>query len=367
MTAIKSWAILVVLLLFAATAAQSQTNEHNSRDAPLANIKIDSRRVAVAGISSGAFMSTQLQLAYPEIFPRASILAGGPYDCALVTKGMIICLYPKTLSDEDINAAVDRAMKKSYYRLLGDFKQLAHGNVYVLYGTEDKVVGTQIAGSVTQFYEKLQHRLGNELSGMQIAEDGTRKFGHTFPTYLAPAHLPVQFPPGYDDCIQSISPYLGHCQFDAAKNILEHLYPEITTGPEPVNASGAILQLPSASYGATNAAFAGKTLYVYKPKTCFDGKPCGMLVVLHGCNQNDSAIGQTFVRDVGFNRWAGDYHLIVVYPQTRTAPENFGGCWDWWGYTGNHFDTRGAPQILWLARLSRKLTGQSRLTQNTDR
>ncbi|GLU33204.1 hypothetical protein Busp01_30460 [Trinickia caryophylli] len=49
-------------------------------------------------------------------------------------------------------------------------------------------------------------------------------------------------------------------------------------------------------------------------------------------------------RNVGFNRWAAAYRLVIVYPQTRTTNDNYGGCWDWWGYTGQQFDTRTGSQ-----------------------
>nr|CCA86740.1 putative Poly (3-hydroxybutyrate) depolymerase (phaZ) [Ralstonia syzygii R24] len=351
-------------LLFNA-AAQAQSSTSSVVKSPLADVNIQPDRVAVTGISSGAFMATQLQLAYPKIFPFAAMLAGGPYDCALVQRDMAKCLYPSFITDKDLSAAVNRAKKKSYYRLLGDFSHLDHGIVYVLYGTADKVVGTQIAGSITKFYQRLKSLSNGKLDGLQISEDGSRNFGHTFPTYLTP--LPIASPHEDDDCVESIPPYLGHCGFDAAKNILQHLYPQVTTGTEPTNTSGALIRLSADSFGATAATFAGKWVYVYKPAACSNGTPCGLLVVLHGCNQNDEAIGQTFVQNVGFNRWAEDYRLIVVYPQTKTVKENFGGCWDWWGYTGHHFDTRNAPQISWLARIARELSSQPHADQAANR
>ncbi|MEO6926082.1 MAG: PHB depolymerase family esterase, partial [Rhodanobacter sp.] len=45
-------------------------------------LKLDPGRTAVAGLSSGAYMASQVQLAYPELFPNAALVAGGPYGCA---------------------------------------------------------------------------------------------------------------------------------------------------------------------------------------------------------------------------------------------------------------------------------------------
>ena len=125
-------------------------------------------------------MATQLQLAYPETFPRAGVLAGGPYDCITVTGGMKNCLYPAALSSQQLRAMVDRAVQNADNHLLGDLTHLNHGVLYALYGTEDQVVGTQIAGSVATFYRQLKTTLGSQLTDLQISEDGTHDFGHTF-------------------------------------------------------------------------------------------------------------------------------------------------------------------------------------------
>lgn len=341
-------AIAILSLVVTNTNAQTRPTGANPAPAELARVVIDPSRVAVTGISSGGFMATQLQLAYPELFPRAAVLAGGPYDCAVIAGSMGKCLYPATLNAQQIETAVDNAIRKSKAGSLGDLSKLAKGIVYVLYGTEDIVVGAGIAGAVTKFYKTLKQK-DAALAGLTVTEDGTRKFAHTFPTYLAP-------PP--EDCDKSVSPYLGHCRFDGALDILQHLYPDVTTGNEPSKQDGTFMKLVSDRFRSTKTAFIGPNTYLYQPKVCRDGNPCGMLLVLHGCNQNEAAVGQTFARNVGFNRWADDYRLVIVYPQTRTADENY-GCWDWWGYTGQQFDTREAPQMAWLQNLIVRLTGQS--------
>ena len=67
------WIGIVGVALFAASAQAAE---------PLPQLKLDASRVAVAGLSSGAYMATQVQLAYPERFPAAALVAGGPYGCA---------------------------------------------------------------------------------------------------------------------------------------------------------------------------------------------------------------------------------------------------------------------------------------------
>lgn len=349
-------AILAPVLANTNAIAQARAGYADAATTALPRLVIDASRVAVTGISSGAFMATQIQLAYPELFPRAAILAGGPYDCASVNSQWTDCLYPNKLTDQQLNTAVKNALDKSKTGSLGDFAKLANGRVYVLYGTEDKIVGTDIAGSVAKFYRTLKQK-DPALASLAVDEDGARKFGHTFPIYL---------PPPPQDCDVSVSPYLGHCRFDAAQNILRHLYPDIATGSMPSKQPGILIMRSSETFGPTDSAFIGNHTYVYVPKACGNGTPCGMLLVLHGCNQNDGAIGTTFVRAVGFNRWADDYRLVIVYPQTQTATANYGGCWDWWGYSGQAFDTRKAPQMAWLANMIKKLTAPTQQTGSGD-
>ena len=45
-------------------------------------LDIDTDRVTVSGISSGAHMAHQLHIAYSDVFSGAGLVSGGPYNCA---------------------------------------------------------------------------------------------------------------------------------------------------------------------------------------------------------------------------------------------------------------------------------------------
>lgn len=352
MRIVKSWLAFLVMLAASmdtgVAAAQPVSNQVEHKSARPTDWKIQPDRVAVAGISSGGFMAAQLQLAYPETFPLAAVLAGGPYDCAKVTGAMLKCLFPGALSTDQVQSAVDLAVQNAQNQQLGDLTLLDGGKLYDFYGAEDQTVGTKIEGAVATFYETLKVTLKGKIDHLQIDEDGQRSFGHTFPTILPPN--------GSNDCLIPISPYLGHCGLDGAKKILEHLYPAVTTGPQPTSTDGVVKVYRSSTFSSPSNGDIGENLYIYTPKACANGAPCGLLLALHGCRQNDSAIGLQFVQGAGFNRWANDYRLIIVYPQTASVASNYDGCWDWWGYTGAAFDTRAAPQIHWLNSLVKQLT-----------
>ena len=97
--------------------------------------------------------------------------------------------------------------------------------------------------------------------------------------------------------------------------------------------------------------------FVYVPKSCAAGETCGLHIALHGCQQNADAVGESFARDAGYNRWADARHLVVLYPQTRAsyAPLNPKACWDWWGYSGTDYDTQQGVQLRWLANAAAAL------------
>ena len=88
--------------------------------------------------------------------------------------------------------------------------------------------------------------------------------------------------------------------------------------------------------------------YAYVPARLRRPSRCRIHVAFHGCRQNAQAVGERFVREAGYNRWADSNRLIVLYPQTIARywwVYNPRGCWDWWGYTGAGYATKEAPQM----------------------
>src|SRR3546814_18181675 len=72
----------VTRLLWMALLTSAGTACAKGADANLPELKIDPARTAVVGLSSGAYMAAQGQLAYPELFPNAARVAGGTFGCA---------------------------------------------------------------------------------------------------------------------------------------------------------------------------------------------------------------------------------------------------------------------------------------------
>jgi poly(3-hydroxybutyrate) depolymerase len=310
---------------------------------PLPTLKLDAARVAVAGLSSGAYMATQMQMAYPELFPKAALIAGGPYGCAEGKLQTALSTCMKGQPAPDVAALVKTAKQRAASGDIGPLKDLAHGSVYLLHGTQDAVVAPAVAEAGAHFYEALRNESG--LSGLQVDDDGQRAFAHNLPVAATG-----------DDCSKSVSPYLGHCGFDAAGAVFTHLF-----GPAPRAAAeprGSLQRFDQDALKPGGAdALLASTGYLYVPPDCAAGKRCGLLVAFHGCKQNADAVGQAFVKDAGFNRWADVYDVVILYPQTRAsfAPLNPQACWDWWGYSGSNYDTRQGVQPRWVVNAVRAL------------
>lgn len=152
--------------------------------------------------------------------------------------------------------------------------------------------------------------------------------------------------------VPSRPPYISHCKYDQAKAILQHLYGD----PKPVDAQyagkpGQLLKFSQAPFAkqatgyATNSmalgtAFLDPNAYLYVPAACAGGDSCKVHVAFHGCRQSASKLRLngldelTFIDHAGYNQWADQYKVVVLYPQAAASPTlNPKGCWDWWGYT----------------------------------
>ncbi len=320
--------------------------------ASLPKLKIDPNRIAVAGMSSGAYMATQVHLAFSDHLIGAGLVAGGPYGC---TKGdldtaLSTCMKG-TPTAPDAAALANSAVERSGAKQLAPIAGLNGDRVLIVHGALDGTVATSVAQANLDFYAALA-RLP-QAQAMQVRFDVERSFGHTFPTQDSGT-----------DCGSSLPPYLGKCGFDAAGEIMQALFTDASQepAPMPVAPGGELRPFNQDAYLTEGVdAYLASTGYVYVPKACKDSSAqapgCGLLIALHGCEQNADKVGEAFVRDAGFNRWAEQMQVVVLYPQTRASyfPLNPKACWDWWGYSGKDFDLRSGVQPSWIARASAAL------------
>jgi poly(3-hydroxybutyrate) depolymerase len=326
----------VLAVAYMATACGSEPS------APaLPALKIDTSRVAVAGLSSGAYMATQVHFALNDRIQGAALYSGGPYGCAQANLDMALgpCMKAEP-SAPDLLGLVAKTKERADAGKISPINALQGDRVFVFHGAKD--------GTVNPALGKLSAGLYRQLGGesLPVTLDDQRPVGHTFPTLATGS-----------DCEVTESPFLGNCGIDGAGLGIQALFGNLgAAGTAP---SGRLLSFDQASlFGEGDDAGKGlaESGFTYVPKAC-DAGGCGALVVFHGCQQNAENVGESFVRDAGFNRWADLYQLVVVYPQTRSSyvPLNPKACWDWWGYSGTNYDTREGAQARFVANLLDRL------------
>ena len=125
---------------------------------------------------------------------------------------------------------------------------------------------------------------------------------------------------------------------------------------------GRIVAFDQAQFGETYTISMAERGFIYLPEAC-ERERCRVHVAFHGCRQNADAVGERFVREAGYNRWADTNRLIVLYPQTIARIwwlYNPRACWDWWGYTGQNYATKDAPQMRAVLAMVERLGSQSK-------
>lgn len=301
----------------------------------LPTLAIDPAAVSVSGISSGAYMAHQAHLAFSDRLVGAALLAGGPYQCAsgALDTALEHCVAPQ--QPPDVAPLAQRARERAQAGTLAPLDGLAGDRVWVYHGALDTTVGEGVTRASASFYDTLA-------AGTLVATDFDRQAAHLFPTLDAGG-----------DCNVVATPFLGNCGFDAAGEIFRQLHPDRVAAATPAAAAGELLRFDQAAFAAAGpAAQMGDVGFVYVPPQCKAGT-CGLHVALHGCEQSVDKVGEAFVRDAGYNRWADAASMVVLYPQVSASlvPLNPKGCWDWWGYTGADYDLRAGAQLQFLARI----------------
>ena len=340
----------------------------SSAEPPLPALDIDITQTSISGISSGGFMTVQFQLAHSSIVKGAGVVAGGPFNCskADVFRAVASCSCTGepavpcavTESSADVPSLVAGAEDMARQGLIDATGNLAGQRILTVSGVKDTLVPPAIAHQLSAFYAALGVPAAN-LSPVSLPDAG-----HTMPT----RNYGIA-------CSKEAEPYIGKCGYDSAGQILSWIYgPLKAPGPKP---AGKFIEfdqrayIPAESAGAYNwSTGLDDTAWVYVPDSCARGEQCRVHIVLHGCKQGQSYLpltpppggglynGTTFVKHTGYERWADNNRLVILYPQAVSIPgRNPNGCWDWWGYTGTDYATRNGVQIRTLRAMVDALAG----------
>jgi poly(3-hydroxybutyrate) depolymerase len=205
--------------------------------------------------------------------------------------------------------------------------------VYVYSGTEDRVVRPPAVGAAVSFFR-------------QVGIDGGRlKYVNTLPS----GHAMIT-PATGNECGVTATPFINQCSvdgtgYDQAGALLQHIHGPLR--PPVAMPAGQLLSFDQRAFAAQDTGLSD-TAFLYVPTSCSStGARCKVHVALHGCLQSAESVGDRFVKEAGYNRWADSNRMLVLYPQVdkSSAPSNPQGCWDWWGYTGGDYAKKAAPQM----------------------
>ncbi|WP_373922453.1 depolymerase [Duganella sp. CF402] len=299
---------------------------------------------SVSGLSSGAFMAVQYQVAYSSEVVGSGIVAGGPYYCAAgLVMNAGICMGSVPFVAPNPYLMVGAAQTYAGLNLIDPLSNLAKDRIYVFSGTKDTVVYQKAVDATVGFFKEA----GVPAANLQYVN--SLPAGHALIT-----------PSFGNPCPDNKSPYISHCalsarDYDQPAEILAHIYGPLN--PRAVTRSGQLIAFKQSEFGTSAISMADEA-YVYVPANCQQGG-CKVHVAFHGCKQSAESVKDDFYNKSSYNDWADSNRLIVLYPQVNKSPVvpfNPEGCWDWFGYTGALYATKSGPQIQAIRAMIQRLT-----------
>lgn len=329
-----------------------------------AGLALDPEQISLSGISSGAYMAQQFHVAHSAHIIGVGLVAGGPYRCAagvyppyswLDLSGLYAATSKCSNTNPfwifqgppDIEFSRSETSNASVTRAIDDPRNMHGDRVWLLTGGADNTVPTTVVEALESYYRSYTQASNLHFerivgAGHSMITDG---FGNA--------------------CATSKSPFISNCKFDAAGKMLAHIHGALQSA---VAASGLTRALAFDQHAFFERGDASVSLHavghVYVPRQCRQGSSCRLHVAFHGCQQSQDQIGDAYYMRAGYNEWAESNGIVVLYPQTRAwsgswfAPgSNPKACWDWWGYSGDHYHRKDGKQIRAVAAMINALLG----------
>ena len=344
----------------------------------LGQYQIEPGKSSISGLSSGAFMTVQLHLAYSSRFCGAGIVAGGPYRCAESFRGAAVlsedafeqsainlCMHPltpQTAPNAEHLAQLAKAAAQADE--IDSIANLANHRVYIFIGSKDNVMAPVTVARTRRFYELLG------IDRNQIAYHDNIPAGHALITDN-PEDSPLA---------TNQPPWLNNGGFMQSHAILNHIHDNLQ--PPADRLTGRLVRFDQTEFFAGEPrACMSEFGYIYVPHAVENGATARVHIALHGCKQghdyvnfvygrpdsaNQPPYGNRYVTTTGYNTMADSNNIIVLYPQVQGRDDNFAqnpdGCWDWWGYSSPDpeqpdYYSRNAIQIKAIYGMLRRLGG----------
>lgn len=337
-----------VLCAAAAWAAAASMSAHAAVALPAYNI--DTSQITVSGLSSGGFMANQLGYAYSATFKGVGVFAGGPYMCA-GHSNYTACMYNATVSASMLST-MQADLNNWSGTSIDNKSNVAAQKIYMFVGSSDYTVGPNPMNAARTQYTNN----GVPAANLEFVQRAST--AHVFPTDFDST--------GNNACSSSASPYISNCGYDGAKAALTKFYGTLAARNNSPAAANYIEFNQSAFTSNPGMAATG---WLYVPASCASGTQCKLHVALHGCQQNVATIGDKFVKNTGYTRWADTNNIVVLFPQTKVdstsratsasgSLANPNGCWDWIGWYGSNFAQKaGTQQAAIKAMVDRLASG----------
>src|SRR5581483_11918767 len=192
----------------------------------LPELGADIGSTSVSGLSSGAYMAGQIEVAHSKDIKGAGIVAGGPYACAETQASRQVPFWPSavlqnaqqalnqcmqtTAGKPDPKALVKRAEELAADGKIDPLAGLADDNVYLFSGNEDQTVMRPVVEAAAEFLKEA----GVAATNLTLVE---KEGGHAFITEQGGAA-----------CGITATPFVSDCDYDQAKAILAWIYGPLT-------------------------------------------------------------------------------------------------------------------------------------------
>ncbi|QDK39855.1 PHB depolymerase [Bdellovibrio sp. NC01] len=304
--------------------------------ATLGSYNIDPAGITISGVSSGAYMAVQMQVAYSKTISGAASVAGGIYWCAQgdSQKAQGECMgRPQGINPEN-QIAKARELEKA--GAIDALANLQKQKIYIYASPKDSIINPVNSDKLQDFYAAFANK-----ANIQFVNNINS--AHGFPTLNS--GNPCQF---------AMLPWILNCNYDGAGEILKQMYGTLA-------ARGSFVSSHLTKFEQREFGDNGTPLYregwVYVPEACAQGERCKLHVALHGCQMSPDYIQDKFATLSGFNEWAESNHIIILYPQSdKVMGTNPYACWDWFGFTGQNYVAKDGKQMSALFKMIERLS-----------
>lgn len=307
----------------------------------LGSYNVRLQETSTSGISSGAYMAVQFGVAHSSIIKGVGAVAGGPFYCAQgsMTTATSTCM----IGNPSITGLINTTNSWATAGTIDPTSNIAKQKIWLFNGYNDGVVKRPVSDALYNYYRNYAPE--NNI----FYKDNTKA-----------AHAQVTDSYG-SACDYTGGNFMVNCGYDAAGNILQHIYGKLNPRNTGV-LSGSIVEFSQSEFHTGDTWLVGMSHYgfAYVPASCAAQQACRVHIAFHGCKQYATSIGDKYYAKAGYNQWADTNNMIVLYPQTvatTVTPLNPNGCWDWWGLASSNYAKKSSPQITAIRAMLTRLSG----------